>query len=81
MTTALRLRDTRKSICRLICKGVYMTVKELFAQVEHERVTDAFILLDYTYSEENFENTFFEKYDSISRMISTMSQCLKPKII
>ena len=58
-----------------------MTVKELFAQVEHERVTDAFILLDYTYSEENFENTFFEKYDSISRMISTMSQCLKPKII
>ena len=42
-----------------------MTVKELFAQVEHERVTDAFILLDYTYSEENFENTFFEKYDSI----------------
>lgn len=37
-----------------------MTVKELFAQVEHERVTDAFILLDYTYSEENFENTFLK---------------------
>lgn len=45
-----------------------MTVKELFAQVEHERVTDAFTLLDYTYSEENFENTFFEKYDSIPRL-------------
>ncbi len=45
-----------------------MTVKELFAQVEAERVADAFLLLDYYFSSENFENTLIEKLRAIPRL-------------
>jgi len=42
-----------------------MTVKELMSQVDVSRVVDAFLLLDYGFSEDNYENTFFEKYEAI----------------
>lgn len=44
-----------------------MTVKELMSQVDVNRVIDAFLLLDYHFSDENYENTFFEKYEAIPK--------------
>ena len=41
-----------------------MTVQELMSQVDVNRVVDAFLLLDYHFSENNYENTFFEKYEA-----------------
>lgn len=38
-----------------------MTVKELFALVESDRVANAVLLLDYYFSLGNFENTLVEK--------------------
>lgn len=45
-----------------------MTVKELMEQVDVNRVVDAFLLLDYRFSEDNYENTFFEKYKAIPKL-------------
>lgn len=47
-----------------------VTVKELFAQVKADRVADAllFFLLDCCFSAEDFENTFVEKFQAISRL-------------
>lgn len=45
-----------------------MTVKELMSQVDVNRVVDAFLLLDYHFSEDNYENTFFEKYEAIPKL-------------
>lgn len=42
-----------------------MTIKELMSQVDVNRVADAFLLLDYSFSESNYENNFFEKYEAI----------------
>jgi hypothetical protein len=43
-----------------------MTVKELMEQVDIDRVTDAFILIDYFFSVDNYENTFIEKYKAVA---------------
>lgn len=45
-----------------------MTIKELMSQVDVNRVTDAFLLLDYNFSVENYENSFIEKYEAIPRI-------------
>lgn len=45
-----------------------MTVKELFALVESDRVANAVLLLDYYFSSENFENTLVEKLQAIPRL-------------
>lgn len=45
-----------------------MTIKELMAQADVNRVTDAFLLLDYNFSAENFENSFVEKYEAIPKL-------------
>ena len=37
-----------------------MRVKQLMSQVDIDRVVDAFILLDYNFSESNYESDFFE---------------------
>lgn len=42
-----------------------MTIKELMSQVDADRVCDAFILLDYFFSNENYENSFIERYEAI----------------
>lgn len=38
------------------------------SQVDANRVADAFLLLDYGFSESNYENNFFEKYNAIPRI-------------
>jgi hypothetical protein len=45
-----------------------MTIKELMAQANVNRVTDAFLLLDYNFSAENFENSFIEKYEAVPKL-------------
>lgn len=45
-----------------------MTIKELMTQVDANRVTDAFLLLDYNFSAENFENSFIEKYEAVPKL-------------
>lgn len=45
-----------------------MTVRELMAQVDVDRVIDAFFLLDYDFSETNYESNFFDKYEAFPRM-------------
>ena len=45
-----------------------MTVKQLMSDVDINRVVDAFILLDYNFSESNYESNFFEKYEAISNI-------------
>lgn len=45
-----------------------MKIKELMAQVDLNRVTDAFLLLDYNFSAENFENSFIEKYEAVPKL-------------
>ena len=45
-----------------------MTVKELMSEVDPQRVEDAFFMLNYAFSEHNYENTFFEKYNAIPKM-------------
>lgn len=45
-----------------------MTIKELMDQVDVNRVVDAFLLLDYHFSEDNYENTFLEKYEAIPKL-------------
>lgn len=39
-----------------------MTIRELMRQVDVNRVVDAFILLDYHFSEDNYKNSFIERY-------------------
>lgn len=38
------------------------------AQANVNRVTDAFLLLDYNFSAENFENSFIEKYKAVPKL-------------
>ena len=45
-----------------------MTIKELMSQVDVNRVADAFLLLDYSFSENNYQNNFFEKYEAIPKI-------------
>ena len=45
-----------------------MTVKELMRDVNVNRVVDAFLLLDYNFSESNYESSFFEKFQAIPRI-------------
>lgn len=45
-----------------------MKLRELMAQVDLNRVVDAFLLLDYNFSAENFENSFIEKYEAIPKL-------------
>ena len=45
-----------------------MTIRELMRQVDVNRVVDAFILLDYHFSEENYENSFIEKYQAVPKI-------------
>ena len=45
-----------------------MTIKELMTQVDLNRVMDAFLLLDYNFSAENFENSFIEKYEAVPKL-------------
>lgn len=39
-----------------------MNVKELMSKVDVNRVIDAFLLMDFSFSASNYENTFLEKY-------------------
>lgn len=42
-----------------------MNVKELMTEVDVDRVIDAFLLMDFSMSVNNHENTFLEKYDAL----------------
>ena len=42
-----------------------MNIKELMAGVDVTRVIDAFLLMDFSFSASNYENTFLEKYDAL----------------
>lgn len=42
-----------------------MNVKELMAEVDVTRVIDAFLLMDFSFSANNYENTFLERYDAL----------------
>lgn len=42
-----------------------MNIKELMAEVDVDRVIDAFLLMDFSMSVNNHENTFLEKYDAL----------------
>ena len=54
-----------------------MTVKELMQQVDVSRVVDAFLLLDYGFSEDNYENTFFEKYEVIPKLRKVIEENIR----
>lgn len=45
-----------------------MTVKQLMQQVDVGRVIDAFLLLDYNFSESNYESSLLEKFEAIPRI-------------
>lgn len=45
-----------------------MTVRDLMVQVDADRVTDAYILLDYDFSPDNFLSSLIEKYEAIPRL-------------
>ncbi len=45
-----------------------MTVKELMSQVDVNRVADAYILLDYDFSPDNFLSSLIEKYEAVPRL-------------
>lgn len=45
-----------------------MTIKELMSQVDVNRVADAFFLIDYWFSESNYKNNFFEKYEAVPKL-------------
>ena len=45
-----------------------MTIGELMGQVDVNRVVDAFILLDYHFSEDNYENSFIERYQAVPKI-------------
>lgn len=42
-----------------------MNIKELMTEVDVDRVIDAFLLMDFSMSVNNHENTFLEKYDAL----------------
>lgn len=61
-----------------------MNIKELMAEVDVDRVIDAFLLMDFSMSVNNHENTFLEKYDAlpvlkkvIEENIHLFAQCKK----
>lgn len=54
-----------------------MTIKELMAQVDANRVTDAFLLLDYNFSAENFENSFIEKYEAVPKLRKILEENIR----
>lgn len=45
-----------------------MKVQELMTQVDVNRVVDAFLLIDYSFSESNYESTLIEKYECIPKL-------------
>lgn len=45
-----------------------MKIKDLMAQVDVNRVMDAFLLLDPYFSAENFEDSFMEKYEAVPKL-------------
>lgn len=45
-----------------------MTVQELMSQVDVNRVADAYILLDYDFSPDNFLSSLIEKYEAVPRL-------------
>lgn len=54
-----------------------MTVKELMTRVNAERVSDAFLLLDYCFRAENFENTFIEKFQAIPKLKEVIKENIR----
>jgi len=54
-----------------------MTIKELMSQVDVNRVADAFLLLDFGFSESNYENDFFEKYEAIPKMKNIINENIR----
>ena len=61
----------------ILRRKLMMTIKELMAQVEPERVSDAFLLIDYTFSAENFENTLLEKHKSIPKLKEVLKENIR----
>ena len=45
-----------------------MNVKELMSKVDVNRVIDAFLLMDFSFSASNYENTFLEKYEALPNL-------------
>lgn len=45
-----------------------MNIKELMAGVDVTRVIDAFLLMDFSFSASNYENTFLEKYEALPNL-------------
>lgn len=41
---------------------------ELMSQIDADRVTDAYILLDYDFSHDNFLSSLIEKYEAVPRL-------------
>lgn len=54
-----------------------MNVKELMTRVNAERVSDAFLLLDYCFRAENFENTFIEKFQAIPKLKEVIKENIR----
>ena len=54
-----------------------MTVQELMNHVEPNRVADAYILYDYHFSKDNFEQTLVEKYEHISKIRHIISENIR----
>lgn len=54
-----------------------MTIKELMTQVDLNRVMDAFLLLDYRFSAENFENSFIEKYEAVPKLRKIIAENIR----
>lgn len=50
-----------------------MNVKELMSKVDVNRVIDAFLLMDFSFSASNYENTFLEKYEALPNLKKIMS--------
>lgn len=45
-----------------------MNVKELMSKVDVNRVIEAFLLMDFSFSASNYENTFLEKYEALPNL-------------
>ena len=54
-----------------------MTVQELMNHVEPNRVADAYILYDYHFSKDNFEQTLVEKYEHVSKIRHIISENIR----
>lgn len=56
---------------------IKMTIKELMAQVDGDRVVDAYILLDYDFSRENYQYSIVEKYKIIPKLRNIIKENIR----